>query len=113
LSFTEPLTKKLTLRTNVRHEFLDDKQDIGTYYQDPANSKYELLDYLRSSGFERKQNKFSTYAGLSYKIKQVTLNAGLSGLWQKIHNEFKNIADPIGRITRITLIPFDDQHPGV
>lgn len=95
LSFTEPLTGKLTLRTNVRHEFFEDKQDIGTFYRDPSNFKYELLDYAKSSGFERRQNKFYTYAGLSYKIKQVTVSAGLSGLWQKINNRFKNLADPI------------------
>lgn len=95
LSFTEPLTKKLTLRINERHDFLKDKQDIGTFSIDPSNFKYELLDYARSSGFERTQNKFTSYAGLSYRLKQVTLNAGLNALWQNIHNRFKNTGQPI------------------
>jgi hypothetical protein len=95
LSFTEPLTKKLTLRINERHDFLKDKQDIGTFNIDPSSFKYELLDYARSSGFERTQNKFTSYAGLSYRLKQVTLNAGMNVLWQNIRNEFKNISQPI------------------
>ena len=95
LSFAEPLTQKLTLRISERHEYLKDEQDISTFYQDPSSFKYELLDYTRSSGFQREQNKFYSYAGLSYKINKVTLNGGLSGLWQNIHNEFKNIAEPI------------------
>jgi len=104
LSFAEPLTKKLTLRINERHEYLKDKQDIGTYNIDPASFKYELLDYTRSSGFQRTQNKFYSYAGLTYKIKQVTVSGGLSGLWQNIHNEFKNIAQPIN-MSLFNIVP--------
>jgi hypothetical protein len=37
--------------------------------------------------------------GLSYKIKQVTLSAGVNNLWQSINNEFKKVAAP----TRTTL----------
>lgn len=95
LSFAEPLTKSLTFRFNNRHEFYKDKQDIGIFDKDPSNSKYELMDYDQSSGFERTQNKFFSYAGFSYKYKQVTFSAGASGLWQRIHNEFRNIAQPI------------------
>jgi hypothetical protein len=94
-TITEPLTKKLTLRINERYDFLKDKQDIGTFNFDPYSFKYELLDYARSSGFTRTQHKSTTYAGLSYKLKQVTLNGGLNGLWQNIHNEFKNISQPV------------------
>ncbi|HWI89736.1 MAG TPA: outer membrane beta-barrel protein [Flavisolibacter sp.] len=104
LSFVEPLNKKLTLRVNERHEFLKDKQDIGTYTLDPVNFKYELLDYARSSGFQRTQNKFYSYAGLSYKIKKVTLNGGLAGLWQNIDNKFKNIAEPVN-ISLFNIVP--------
>jgi hypothetical protein len=95
MSLTEPLTKKLTLRINERYDYLKDKQDIGTYNIDPYSFKYELLDYARSSGFTRTQNKLTTYAGLSYRLKQVTLNGGFNGLWQNIHNTFKNISQPI------------------
>jgi len=95
INYAEPLTKKLTLRFNNRHEYLKDKQDIGIYDKDPVNAKYELLDYAQSSGFERTQNRFNSYLGLTYKVKQTTFSAGASALWQNIHNEFKNIADPI------------------
>jgi hypothetical protein len=94
LSFAEPISTKLTFRTNVRHEYLKDKQDVGIFDKD-ANEKYELINFTKSSGFNRLQNRFSGYAGLAYKIKKVTLTAGASGLWQNIENEFRNISKPV------------------
>lgn len=95
LSYAEPLSSKLTLRFNNRYDYLLDKQDIGIYDKNLATSKYELLDYAQSSGFTRIQNRFMSYGGLTYKIKKVTLSAGLAGMWQGIHNEFRNIATPV------------------
>ncbi len=92
-NFAEPLSKNLTLRFNNRYEFVKDQQDIGIY--DGVNSKYEVRNEAKSSGFERTQNRFNTNLALSYKIKKLTLTAGINGLWQGIHNEFKNIAQPI------------------
>ena len=93
LNYAEPLSKSLTLRFNNRYEFLKDKQDIGIY--DGVNSKYEVLNEAKSSGFERTQNRFNSSLALSYKIKKVTITAGINGLWQGIHNEFRNIAQPL------------------
>jgi hypothetical protein len=93
-AFSEPLSSKWTMRINSRYEFLKDEQDISLYVKD-AGSKYDLLDLNRSSGFQRRQNRFSTNFGLSYKLKKVTLTGGVSGLWQDIHNEFRNIATPV------------------
>lgn len=93
LSFAEPLSKKLTLRFNNRYEFLKDQQDIGIY--DGVNSKYDVLNEDKSSGSKRTQNNFTSNLWLSYKIKKVTLTAGINGLWQTIHNEFRNIAAPL------------------
>lgn len=95
LTFAEPLTKRVTMRLTTRYEFLKDEQEIGIFDKDLSSSKYELLNYTKSSGFERQQNRFNSYAGLSYKVKKLTLNAGLSGLWQEINNEFRNINAPI------------------
>jgi hypothetical protein len=92
-NFAEPLSKKLTLRFNNRYEFLKDKQDVGIY--DGVNSKYEVLNESKSSGFERTQNRFNSNLALSYKIKQVTVTAGINGLWQNIHNGFRNLTEPI------------------
>jgi hypothetical protein len=103
-TFAEPLSKKLTMRLTARYDFLKDKQEVGIYEKNISNSKYELLNYAQSSGFERNQNRFNIYSGLSYKIKQVTLNAGLSGLWQKINNEFRNIPTPINT-TLFNIVP--------
>jgi hypothetical protein len=93
LNFAEPLSKALTLRFNNRYEFLKDKQDIGIY--DGVNSKYEVLNEAKSSGFERTQNRFNSNLALSYKIKKITITAGINGLWQNIHNEFRNITAPL------------------
>lgn len=95
LSFAEPLSKKLTFRFNNSHAYLQDQQDINIYYKNPADYKYELLDYQQSSGFTRKQNRYTSYLGLTYKLKKVTFSAGMSGLWQNIHNEYQKISTPI------------------
>jgi hypothetical protein len=104
LSYAEPLTKDLTLRFNNRHEYLKDKQDISIFSKNFATAKYELMNYAQSSGFEREQNRFSSYLGLTYKIKQVTMSAGLSGLWQHIDNRYRNITNPI-RFDLFNLLP--------
>ena len=95
LNFATPLTDKWTMRLNARYEYTRDRQDVGLYDKDLASTKYELLDFAGSSGFERKQNRYNGYAGLTYKIGKANLSAGINGLWQSIHNEFRNIADPI------------------
>lgn len=98
LNFSEPLTKTLTFRFNNQYQYLQDIQDIGIYYRDAKNN-YDLLDEAQARGFERDQHRVNSYLGLSYKIKQVTLSAGVNNLWQSINNEFKKVAAP----TRTTL----------
>lgn len=94
-NFAEPLSSKFTLRFNNRFEYLQDKQDVGIYDKDPTNSKYDVINYSKSSGFERQQNRFNSNLALSYKINKITITAGINGLWQYIHNEFRNIDEPI------------------
>jgi hypothetical protein len=94
-NYAEPLSKKWTLRFNNRYDYLKDQQDVGIYDKDPVTSKYELLDMTQSSGATRTQNNYTSNLSLAYKIKKVTLTAGVSGLWQNIHNQFKKIPDPI------------------
>ncbi len=103
LNFSEPLSKKLTLRFNNQYQFIRDQQDIAIFNKD-GNAKYELPDYAQATGFERDQHRVNSYLGLSYKIKQVTLSAGVNGLWQTIHNNFKNVANPINS-TLFNVLP--------
>ncbi|HEY0354576.1 MAG TPA: outer membrane beta-barrel protein, partial [Flavisolibacter sp.] len=94
-SLAEPVSKNLTARFTLRYENLKDQQDIGIYDKDLISSKYEMIDYAQSTGFIRKQNRFSAYSGLTYRIKKVSLTAGVSGLWQDIRNEYRNILTPV------------------
>lgn len=94
LSFSEPLSKKLTLRFNNQYNYIRDEQDIAIYNQD-GNAKYELPDYTQAKGFVRNQHRVNSYLGLSYKIRQATLSAGINGLWQAINNNYKNVVSPI------------------
>lgn len=94
VNFSEPLSKKLTFRFNNQYQFINDQQDIAIYNQD-GNAKYELPDFAQAKGFERNQHRVNSYVGLSYKIKQATLSAGVNGLWQAIHNNFKNVTSPV------------------
>lgn len=104
ISYTEPLSASLTLRFNNRHEYFRDKQDVGIFDKDLATSKYELQNYAKSSGFDRTQNRIYSYLGLTWKIKQVTLSAGASGLWQHIHNEFRSIPGALNS-TLFNILP--------
>jgi hypothetical protein len=104
LGYSKPLSSKFSFRWNNRHEYLHDRQDIGTYNKDLLTSKYELINYSQSSGLERTQNRFMSYAGISYKIKKFTFSSGIAGLWQHIENRFLNVTDPLG--TRLfNLLP--------
>ena len=94
-SFSEPLNKSFTARFTTRYDYLRDQQEIGVFDKELASGKYELINLAQSAGFTRKQNKFSTYGGLSYKYKKVTFTAGLSAMWQHIENNFKNIPVPV------------------
>lgn len=94
-SISEPLNKSFTARFTTRYDYLKDEQDIGIFDKALASGKYELINFAQSTGFTRGQNKFSTYGGLSYKYKKVTVTAGVSAMWQKIENDFKNIPVPV------------------
>lgn len=96
-NYAEPLSKNWNLRFNNRYEYLKEDQNVSIYDKDPFTSKYELLDNLQSTGSFRTQHKFNSSLILAYKIKKVTLSAGVNGLWQNIHNEFKKIPQPINQ----------------
>ena len=102
-NFSEPLAKQLTLRFNNQYNYLADQQDVAVFNKD-GNSKYDVLDLSQARGFERDQHRVNSYLGLSYKIKQVTFSAGINGLWQTIHNNFKNVNLPINT-TLFNILP--------
>ncbi|HZH37773.1 MAG TPA: outer membrane beta-barrel protein, partial [Flavisolibacter sp.] len=95
VNFSEPLSKKLTLRFNNQYQFLNDRQNIGIFYKDQRSAKYDLVDANQERGFERDQHRVNSYLGLSYKIKQVTFSAGMNSLWQSIQNDFKGVGTPL------------------
>jgi len=94
-AFAEPLSEKWTLRFNNRYDFLKDEQDISLYSKTGSNGKYDNLNQQQGSGFERTQNRFNSSLSLTYKLKKVNLTGGVSGQWQNIKNEFKNMAQPV------------------
>lgn len=95
LNFSEPLTKALTLRFNNQYQYLNDQQDISIFNKDGFSSRYDIPDIAQARGFERDQHRVNSYLGLSYRIKQVTFSAGVNGLWQSIHNNFKNVSSSL------------------
>lgn len=101
--FSEPLSKNWTMRINGRYEFLKDEQDISLFEKD-AGSKYDIRNENQSSGFQRRQNRFSTGVSMTYRLNKVNLTGGIAGLWQNINNEFRNIATPV-KMDLFSLIP--------
>jgi hypothetical protein len=104
LNFSEPLTKALTLRFNNQYHYLNDQQEIAIYNKDGISSKYDILDLRQARGFERDQHRVNSYLGLSLRVKQVTFSAGVNGLWQSIHNNFKNVISPVNS-TLFNILP--------
>lgn len=87
-AYSEPLSKKLTLRFIERHDLIKDQQDVGIFEKNAGNAKYEVLNAAQSNGFDRTQNRLNSTISLAYKIGKATLTGGINGLWQRIRNHF-------------------------
>ncbi|MGV3530262.1 MAG: outer membrane beta-barrel protein [Flavisolibacter sp.] len=95
ITLAEPLSEKITLRWSNQHEYVKDKNDVSTFLRNANGGKYDVLNNNLSSGFERRQNRFSSGLAANIKIKDVTVTAGLKALWQNIDNSYRNISTPV------------------
>jgi hypothetical protein len=96
INFSEPLSKKLTLRTGALFSLSKEEQDI-TVFGKGGNSHYEDVNDDLSAGFQRDHYRFGGSASLSYKIKKLTITAGVSAVAQDVQNTFRGIVYPVNQ----------------
>ena len=88
VNYSEPLSKKLTLRLNPFITYQKNEQAVLTYGKTAATDNYDSLNLALSSGMVREMTRWSSSGLLSYRIGAVTVNAGGSWLQQWISNGF-------------------------
>ncbi len=90
INYSAPLGKRLTLRLNPYFTYQKNEQAILTFGKTAATGKYDSANLSLGSGLTREMSRWSTAAILSYKIGNVTVNAGGAWLQQWINNGFTN-----------------------
>lgn len=85
-NYSEPFNKIMTLRLGGRYEYSKLSNGISTFNQGTISGKYDILNPLLSSRFERESNRFYINAGLEFKLKNVTITPSLRELFQSVNN---------------------------
>ena len=95
-SYAEPISKKITLRVGINGNYLKEEQTITTFLKGTGKEYNQINDAL-SSGFTRDHYRYSGNISLAYKIKQLTITAGMNALGQTVNNSFRNVPAPINQ----------------
>jgi hypothetical protein len=90
-TYSEPLTKQLTLRFVSQVEYGKNKNDISTYAQS-ASRKYDSLYLNLSSYLKRETGRITNTAYLMFKYRNLTISPGLRSLWQSSEVEAPSLA---------------------
>lgn len=80
-TYSEPLTKSITLRFVSQVEYGKNKNDVSTYAQS-SSRKYDSLYLNLSSYLKRETGRVVNTAYLDFKYKNLTISPGLRSLWQ-------------------------------
>ncbi|WP_316802030.1 outer membrane beta-barrel protein [Pedobacter nototheniae] len=94
VNYTEPISKKLSLKTDVNGSIINNENALNTFYKNPANQLYDIVipdltQTVKQAGF-----KTNTNLSLIYKItKDFSLQPGLIYNYILLNNRFTNTAD--------------------
>ena len=103
-NFSEPLTKRVTLRFAARYDFFKYKNGISTYNYNNTSKTYDLFNALLTNSLHRRNDQVTTNAGLEYRWKDLTFTPGVKLQWQKIINDVTNLPLPLEQ-KRTNLLP--------
>lgn len=102
-TYSEPISKKLTLRIGTRYEYGKLFNGINTF--NPSSpTVFDKLNPLLSSRFERESHRSNSNIGLELKIKDLAITPTIRGLWQKIDNYVASVSTPI-RQEQFDILP--------
>lgn len=96
LTYSEPLTKNLTLRLSNSSDYFKDNDDITTFNQSYAAGKYDSINTALTNGFNRTGFRNNASAGLRWKVGQVTIGPSVNFQSLNIDNNFAK-TDPINQ----------------
>ncbi len=103
-NYNEPLSKRITLRFATRYDYFKHNNTISTFNFNNASRTYDLFNALLTNSLHRKNNQFTTNAGIEYRWKDLTLTPGIKLQWQKIINDISNLPIPLEQ-QRANLLP--------
>ncbi len=90
LNFSNPLSKKITLRWNERFEYNNQSQLVSTFTKSAGGAVYDSLLAQLSNELRREQSRISHVITLNYQLTpKITFNLGATMLQQWIHNRFQ------------------------
>lgn len=90
--FVNPLSKSLTWRFGVRHEYGILSNRINTFNKSNGSSEFDLPNEALSSDFRRTGYRFLFTAGIEYKYKEFTLSPTIRYQLQNYHNVLSSSA---------------------
>ncbi len=102
-TYSEPLSKRLTLRLSSRYEFSKLDNGVNTFNKG-ASQQFDKFNALLSSHFARESNRINSSAGLEFKWKELTITPTIRTLWQKVNNYSAALTAPI-RQNQFNVLP--------
>ena len=97
LLYSEPLSKKFTLRFGGRHEYSQLYNTVNTFNKSAGSDKYDTLNQALSSRFYRKGNRFLFTTGLEFKWKDLTITPTARILLQSFENNLASLPSSINQ----------------
>ncbi len=88
VSYSDPISKKLTLRINERFDYTNQAQLVAVYYKHAATGFYDSLSTTLSNDVRREHSRLSNNVTLSYRVNKVMFNLGGNLFEQWINNWF-------------------------
>jgi hypothetical protein len=85
-NYSEPLSRILTLRVGTRYGYSHLSNDISTFNPGTIGGKYDVLNPLMSSRFERESHRGFITAGFEFKWKNLTITPSVRQLYQTVDN---------------------------
>ncbi len=96
LTYSEPISKTLTLRIANSSDYFKDNDDITTLNQSVVAGKYDSVNVALTNGFNRTGFRNNASAGLRWKVGQVTIGPSVNFQSLNIDNNFAK-TDPINQ----------------
>lgn len=88
-NYNEPLSAAWSLRFTQTIDWFNNKDYIETYEYDPSTQQYSIPDAELTNGLKRDGLRSSSFAGVTYKYKKLTLTPGMTLRALHIENNFQ------------------------